>query len=329
MYPPTMSPRYSFVIPAYNEERRLPATLEAIAALAAHLPGRCEVIIADDGSVDATADIAASFRSPLCRVRVLRLSHRGKGFAIRRGVGAARGEMIVLCDADLREAVGEIAHLEAALRRGADIAIGSRWLDHLDCVRSQPLHRRLSSRAFNLLAGCVLGMPFRDSQCGLKVLTRGAAARVFPLLSVDGWGYDAELIHAALSLGLRVEEVGLRIVHDYQDSHFRPLSDGWTTFLQLFEIRWNALRGAYRSNSPVLLPDRRPAPLAEAVRHRSARKIGGRRLFDVFGPMSILMLGGHLICAPAPRTRPSPVSARSRFAREVGSGYHASGTNLQ
>lgn len=324
-----MSPRYSFVIPAYNEERRLPATLEAIAALAAHLLGRCEIIIADDGSADATADIAEAFRSPLCWIRVLRLSHRGKGFAIRRGVGSARGEIIVLCDADLRDAVAEVVHLQAALRRGADIAIGSRWLDHLECIRNQPLHRRLSSRAFNLLTGCVLGMPFRDSQCGLKALTRSAAARVFPLLSVDGWGYDAELIHAALSMGLRVEEVGLRIMHDYHDSHFRPLSDGWAAFLQLFEIRLNSLRGAYRCNSPMLLPDRNPAArIAETAHRRPARKVSGRRLFDVFGPMGILMLGGHLICAPAPRTRPSPVSARSRLSREIGSGCQASGTYL-
>lgn len=322
---PTMSRHNcTFVIPAYNEARRLPATLSAIAALASSQLGRCEVIVADDGSTDATAELAETFRTPLCRVRVLRLSHRGKGFAIRRGVGLARGEMIVLCDADLADSVAEIPLLAAALRRGADIAIGSRWLDHFECLRSQPLHRRLSSRAFNRLATCVLSVPFKDTQCGLKALSRSAANRVFPLLRLDGWGYDAELIHASRAIGLRIDEVGLRLIHDYRDSHFRTVSDGWATVLELFEIRWNALRGAYRPSSPVLVPDSKPAirRIAEAARHRPVRKVVGRRLFDVFGPMSILMLGGHMICAPAPRIGPTPVGARPRL--ELGSGQPAS-----
>lgn len=315
---------FSFIIPAYNEERRLPATLAAIAALPVAEGGRCEIIVADDGSADSTADLAEAFRAPLCRVRVLRLRHGGKGFAIRRGVAAARGEIIVLCDADLRDAVSEVPRLETALRKGADIAIGSRWLDHFDCLRSQPLHRRLSSRAFNLLVGCVLSVPFRDTQCGLKAMTRSAASRVFPLLNLNGWGYDTELIHAALSMGLRVEEVGLRLVHDYRDSHFRPLFDGWATVRELFEIRWNALRGAYRSSTPVLLPERTPRvnPVLPAAAE-NRRKVAGRRLFEVFGPMGILMLGGHLVCGATPPKRPSPVGVRWRLSSEVGSGHQA------
>src|SRR5579863_6631039 len=322
-----MSHHYcSVVIPAYNEARRLPATLAAIAALASSRLGKCEIIVADDGSTDSTAELAEKFRTPLCRVRALRLPHRGKGFAIRRGVGFARGEIVVLCDADLGDSVAEIPLLAAALGHGADIAIGSRWLDHFECLRNQPLHRRLSSRAFNRLANCVLAVPFKDTQCGLKALTRSAASRVFPLLRLNGWGYDTELIHAALALGLRVDEVGLRVVHDYRDSHFRPLADGFASVRELFEIRWNTLRGAYRTSSPVLLPERpvAPEPAITAARHRATRRAAGRRLFDVFGPMSILMLGGHLICAPAPRPRPSVAGVRPRLAGEIGSGQHAS-----
>ena len=157
--------------------------------------------------------------------------------------------------------------LETALHRGADIAIGSRWVDHIGCLRSQPLHCRLCSRAFNRLAACVLSVPFKDTQCSLKALTRGAASRVFPLLRLNGWGYDTELIHAALSIGLRVEEVSLHLVHDYQDSRFRPLSDGWATVRELFEIRWNALQGAYSRSSPVLLPGH-----CGQARHRCGRR---------------------------------------------------------
>lgn len=234
----------SFVIPAYNEERRLPATLAAITALASRCAGDCEIIVADDGSTDRTAEIASNFRLP-CRLRVLRLPHRGKGAAIRSGIEVAGGEVVILCDADLNHAVGEMVRLEHALRFGADIAIGSRWLGYRECARTQPLHRRISSRMFRALAGTILTLPFKDTQCGLKAMTRNAAQRLVPLLRMNGWGYDLELIHVALSLGMRVEEVAVELPHDYRTSHFRPITDGWAACRELFEIRRNHRLGAY------------------------------------------------------------------------------------
>ncbi|MGH9589005.1 MAG: glycosyltransferase [Terracidiphilus sp.] len=257
--------RCSFVIPAYNEARRLPATLAAIAKLSASCLGRCEIIVVDDGSTDSTLEVARAFRAPFCRLRILRVPHRGKGFAVRRGVHLAQGEIILLCDADLHDSVREVARLEAALRNGADIAIGSRWLSHLECLRSQPLHRRISSRLFNLLAGRLMALPFKDTQCGLKALTRRAARRVFPLLSLDGWGYDIEMIHVALTLGLHVQEVDLRLIHEYRDSHLRPIADGCATLWELFRIRRNHQHGAYGvaiASSPAI--SRTPA-LRETV----------------------------------------------------------------
>src|SRR5581483_9244840 len=119
--------RCSFVIPAYNEARRLPGTLAAIAELAASRRIRCEIIIADDGSTDSTADVARRFHAPYCRVRVLRLSHHGKGFAIRHGVYLARGEIIVLCDANLHASVRQVARADEALCRAADVVNATRW----------------------------------------------------------------------------------------------------------------------------------------------------------------------------------------------------------
>jgi glycosyltransferase involved in cell wall biosynthesis len=245
-------PSFSFVIPAYNEAVRLAPTLNSIAALAASHLGECEIIVVDDGSTDDTAEIAHAFQAPHCRVSVLRLPHRGKGAAIRHGVGVASGETVILCDADLQDSVREVLSLLTALKNGTDIAIGSRWLAPFESRSAQPFHRRVASRVYNLVAGHVLALPFKDTQCGLKALTLDAATRIFPLLSLDGWGYDSELIHVALTRNLRVEEVDLRLVHDYSNSHFRPLADGCATLLELFEIRWNDLRGAY--GRPVLGP---------------------------------------------------------------------------
>lgn len=235
----------TFVIPAYNEARRLPGTLAAISEFAASYAGNCEVIVADDGSTDSTVEVALEFQSLRHCLRVLRLPHRGKGFAMRRGVSLASGDVVILCDADLRDGLREARRLEQALERGADVAIGSRWVTHLECLGTQPLYRRVSSRIFNGLASHILALPFRDTQCGLKALTHDAAVRIFPRIRMDGWSYDLELIHIALSMGLRVEEVGVRLVHDYSESRFRPLTDGWAACMELFEIRWNDFRGAY------------------------------------------------------------------------------------
>ncbi len=243
---------FSFVIPAYNEATRLAPTLNAIADLSVSHLGKCEIIVVDDGSTDATADIARAFQAPDCRVCTLCLPHRGKGAAIRHGVSVATGEIIILCDADLQDSVREVLTLLGALKNGADIAIGSRWLAPFESGCAQPFHRRVASRIFNLVAGHVLALPFRDTQCGLKTLTLDAATCIFPMLNLDGWGYDSELIHVALTRRLRVEEVDLHLVHDYSNSHFRPIADGCATLLELFEIRWNDLRGAY--GRPILGP---------------------------------------------------------------------------
>ena len=239
--------RYSFVIPAYNEAKRLTATLDAIKLFAMSHLENCEIIVVDDGSTDGTAEVARAYRAAHCLMSVHRFPHRGKGFAIRQGVRAAQGDIILLCDADLRESMNEALYLIKALASGVDIAIGSRWLNPVDLPSTQPLFRRVSSRVFNLVAGHILALPFKDTQCGLKALTRESANRVFPLLSLNGWGYDLELIHVAVTQRLKVVEIDVHFLHDYRDSHFRPINDGLTAFLELVKIRCNHLRGLYGS----------------------------------------------------------------------------------
>lgn len=260
----------SFVIPAYNEAARIAPTLSVIAELSASHLGECQVIVVDDGSTDSTAEVARTFQAPHCHVSVLALPHRGKGSAIRQGVSVASGEIVVLCDADLQESVREVLRLMTAMRNGADIAIGSRWLSPSYSHYCQPLHRRIASRLFNFVANHVLALPFRDTQCGLKTLTLDAANRVFPLLSLNGWGYDSELIYVALSRQLHVAEIDLRLVHDYGNSHFRPLTDGCATLSELFEIRWNDFRGAYGNSVPAPTKVREAAPARVNIFQESA-----------------------------------------------------------
>jgi glycosyltransferase involved in cell wall biosynthesis len=253
---------FSFVIPAYNEAKRIAPTLGVIAELSASHLGECQIIVVDDGSTDSTADIARVFQAPHCGVEILSFPHRGKGFAIRQGVRVASGEIVILCDADLQDSVREVLRLVAALRNGADIAIGSRWLAPFSSHSGEPLHRRVASRVFNFVASHVLALPFRDTQCGLKSLTLNAANLVFPLLSLNGWGYDSELIHVALLRRLQVAEIDLRLVHDYRNSHFRPLTDGCATLSELFEIRWNDFRGSYGPPFPAPISSQEPVKLS-------------------------------------------------------------------
>jgi glycosyltransferase involved in cell wall biosynthesis len=237
--------RYSIVIPAYNEEGRIAATLERVIKYIAERNVRSEIIVVDDGSTDRTAQIVMGYRRRSCRVKLLRVEHQGKGSAVRRGVAAAHGEIIFLCDADMHEGFAECEKLESALLAGADIAIGSRWVENCESAGTQPFYRRASSRVFNLCTHRLLGLKFHDTQCGLKAFTRDAAKDLCGYQSINGWGYDPELLFVAVRLGYRVSEVAIRLEHDYKSSRFRPVQDGFITFKDLFQILWRDMLGDY------------------------------------------------------------------------------------
>jgi dolichyl-phosphate beta-glucosyltransferase len=242
---------YSIVIPAYNEERRISATLDQVLKFLSYKGIRAEIVVVDDGSTDHTADVVLWYRRKNARVRLLRLPHQGKGSALRRGVAHAHGEFIFLCDADLKQGVGQMEKLETALLRGADVAIGSRWMEENEGPQSQPFYRRLSGRIFNFLTQWLLGLSYRDTQCGLKALTREAAHALFARQRIDGWGFDPELLFLAQRMGYRVEEVGIELVHDYSTSRFRPVRDGVRAFRELFQIFVRDFTGAYPKPLPV------------------------------------------------------------------------------
>ncbi|MBZ5514119.1 MAG: glycosyltransferase family 2 protein [Acidobacteriia bacterium] len=202
----------SIVIPAYNEALRIGATLEKVRQYAETRSYPCELILVDDGSRDETPEILASFRERYPKARILRHEpNRGKGFTVRRGALEARGELVLVTDADLSAPIEETNKLLAALETsGADAAVGSRALDRRLIGVHQPWRRELAGRVFNSLVRLFTGLKIRDTQCGLKLFRRSTTRRAFELQRVCGFGFDPEVLFLIERLGGRVVEVPVR-----------------------------------------------------------------------------------------------------------------------
>jgi dolichyl-phosphate beta-glucosyltransferase len=203
---PAEGPALSLVLPCYDEAGRLPRTLASYLAALPRQPGAAEVLVVDDGSTDQTVAVAHAAAASDPRVRVVAgQPHRGKGFAVRTGVLAAQGQLVVFTDADGAYGPGELVRVTAALA-DAPVAIGSR----APAAGGGSLARRLASRQFNHAVRALLGLPFGDTQCGLKGFRRQAAREVFGRARLDGFAFDAEVLFLACRLGLRVAEVPVR-----------------------------------------------------------------------------------------------------------------------
>jgi dolichyl-phosphate beta-glucosyltransferase len=201
-----VTPRWSVVIPAFNEAQRLPPFLEKVVGYFEGRDEPYEVIVVDDGSTDGTADVVGTRHLP--SVRVLRLpANAGKGAAVRAGMLAAKGAYRVFADADGATPIEELKRLEPMLVAGADVVIGSRVLvDQSVSVTTRP-HRVAAGRIFNWLVAKVGLRDIADSQCGFKAFTGSAASRLFETLSTQGFGFDVELLLLARAAGCRVVEV--------------------------------------------------------------------------------------------------------------------------
>ncbi|MBV8050866.1 MAG: glycosyltransferase family 2 protein, partial [Acidobacteriaceae bacterium] len=153
---------------------------------------------------------------------------------------------LLFSDADLSSPIAEADRLFAAIRDGADVAIGSRWLKTELQIQRQPFHRQIFGRMFNLALRVVLGLKFKDTQCGFKAFTRSAAMRLFPAQRIERWGFDPELLYLANKYGLQVAEVPVAWSHR-EGTRISPLRDGIRMLGEMFVIRWNALTGKYQS----------------------------------------------------------------------------------
>lgn len=236
-----MTPSLSIVIPAYNEEKRLVATLQHISEyLARQAPVFAEILVVDDGSRDRTAEVAGAFPN----VRVLRNpGNRGKGYSVRHGMLEARGEWVLFTDADLSTPFEELEKLWAAAHEGAEVAIGSRALDRTLIGVHQPYLRETMGRIFNLFMRLVTGLPFHDTQCGFKLFRSCAARKIFARQSLDGFGFDVEVLFIARRLGYSIAEVPVRW-NDVAGTKV-SLVRGMKAFLDPLRIRWNQFTGRY------------------------------------------------------------------------------------
>jgi len=238
-------PQYSIVIPAYNEARRLGATLERLLDYVAQENWNAEIVVANDGSRDSTAEIVKSFaqRNPIVRL-IENPGNRGKGYSVRNGMLHAHGRVLLFTDADLSSPIEESEKLFAALSAGAAIAIGSRWVRAELQTERQPFHRQLFGRIFNLLLRVVLGLKFKDTQCGFKAFTRTAADIVFPRQRIERWGFDPELLFIAERFDLKIAEIPAAWAHS-AGTRINPLKDGIKMFFEMLKIRWYGLTGKY------------------------------------------------------------------------------------
>ena len=240
-----MSPKYSIIIPAYNESLRITATLDKVLAHIAQEKWDAEVLVVNDGSGDDTADIIRGYAAAHSSVRLVENpGNRGKGYSVRNGMQQARGEALLFSDADLSSPIYEARKLFEALDSGADVAIGSRWLKRETQTERQPLYRQLFGRLFNLMLRVVLGLPFKDTQCGFKAFNRRAADAIFPRQRIERWGFDPELLFLAKKFGFVTHEVPVEWAHD-ERSKISPIRDGLAIFSEMLRIRWNDVRKRY------------------------------------------------------------------------------------
>jgi dolichyl-phosphate beta-glucosyltransferase len=248
-------PSISIVIPAYNESARISKALGEVLRVVRERGWHAEVLVVNDGSTDRTADIVAEFAQLNPEVRLLNnLENRGKGFSVRHGVLNAVGEIVMFTDADLSAPMEEAERLFSALHQGADIAIGSRWLERKRQTHKQPLYRQFFGRCFNAITRLIMGLPFADTQCGFKAFRRPVAQTIFQLQRIERWGFDPELLFIALKRGYKIQEVPVTWGHD-ERSRLSYLKDGIKMLEEIAYIRWEAFAGAYDRNVAVFTPE--------------------------------------------------------------------------
>lgn len=237
-------PEISVIIPAFNEEERLPQTLEHVSHYLRSLSFASEILVVDDGSTDHTAQVVSALARSIPSLFLLSNgSNRGKGFSVRHGMLEAHGRIALFTDADLSAPIEESQKLFTALE-SADVAIGSRALNRRLIEIHQSRWRELAGILFNRVMRLLTGLPFEDTQCGFKAFAMPGSRIVFELQRIEDFGFDPEILFLAKRHGLRVVEVPVRWSHDPR-TKVHVLRDSARMLLDLLLILWNDLLGRY------------------------------------------------------------------------------------
>lgn len=237
-------PELSIVVPAYNEEARLPHSLARIREYLLRTHPESEIIVVDDGSTDRTANVVRSLQKETPALRLLvNERNRGKGYSVRAGMLEARGEITLFTDADLSAPIEEAEKLLSALR-SADVAIGSRALDRSLIQIHESRSRELAGILFNLMVRIATGLPFKDTQCGFKAFRTDRVRMIFQQQTIERFGFDPEILFLAKRYGLRTVEVPVIWAHDPR-TKVHMTRDSLQMFAALWQIRWNFMRGHY------------------------------------------------------------------------------------
>jgi dolichyl-phosphate beta-glucosyltransferase len=238
------APKVSIVIPAFNEESRIGESLRKIETFLEGVPWTWEILVVDDGSTDKTAATVGGMQIPGLRL-LCNGGNRGKGYSVKSGVLASRGEYVIFSDADLSTPIDQLQKLLAAAEnQSADIVIGSRAVDRSFIEKHQSRGREIGGIIFNRIVRVVLGLKIHDTQCGFKLFRRDKTLPVFEKMTIEGFGFDPELLFLASKAGLKTLEIPVRWSHA-EDSKIRFMRDSVRMFRDLIQIRLNHFKGRY------------------------------------------------------------------------------------
>ena len=239
----TDTPLLTIVVPAYNEEKRLPATLPQITHFIANQAYEIEVILVNNNSQDRTREIAEQFAAEFPYIRVIDEGRQGKGAAVKTGLTAGRGEYLFIADADLSMPISEVSKFIPPNIETYDVAIGSR--EAPGAVRyDEPEYRHLMGRVYNLIVRLFAVKGFHDTQAGFKCFHRDSVRTIIDRQTVDGWAFDVELLYIAQKHGCKIVEVPIEW-HYQPNSRINPLKDSYEMFLEVFKIRNKGKQGIY------------------------------------------------------------------------------------
>ncbi|MCC7529513.1 MAG: glycosyltransferase family 2 protein [Candidatus Melainabacteria bacterium] len=238
-------PYLSVIIPAYNEEKRLPSTLESVHNFLSESDRAFEIIVVDDGSSDGTVGVVNKFAADHCGVRLLTHSpNQGKGYSVREGMLKAEGDLLLLDDADGASPIAELIRLENAIKSGADIAIGSRAKPGDETVVNALSHRKHIGNTFNMIVQSLLLKGIQDTQCGFKLFKRDVAVDLFQIARLNRYAFDVEILYLARKRGYEIAEVPINWTN-VEGSKINLVTDPMSMLFEIGKIYSGKMCGRY------------------------------------------------------------------------------------